>query len=72
VAHTKEVAVPGTDQTISPLKSQNNAGSTKQEIEMPICQAEARGIPEQLFRRVKRPQLDCLAQIAVTMTSQVN
>jgi hypothetical protein len=31
----REVAVPGTDQAISPLKSQNNAGFMKQEIEMP-------------------------------------
>jgi hypothetical protein len=31
----REMAVPGTDQAILPLKSQNSAGFTKQEIEMP-------------------------------------
>jgi hypothetical protein len=33
----KEMAVLGTDQPISPLKSQNNAGLMKQEIEMLPC-----------------------------------
>jgi hypothetical protein len=33
----REDAVPGTNQAISPQKSQNNAGFRKQEIEMPPC-----------------------------------
>jgi hypothetical protein len=43
----REVAVPGTNQTILPLKSQNNTGFKKQEIEMPPCSAkpEAYGAP---------------------------
>jgi hypothetical protein len=40
VAHVREVAVPGTNQAISPQKSQNNAGFTKQGIEMPVRRSQ--------------------------------